>query len=525
MKQFLEKHFINVAIVAVICLVLVGAILSFYNRHEMDTALENLELRNRVVKEADKLYQNLERMDISSRGYALIPEDRFLFIDVESAAALHKRNFTVLDSLLALQNYKDQKNYTKVKNGFAHANKLYAQSVNLLKEGNQEEYLKILSADYGYELYPIYLEWYNELMDFENNLAADSNGRYESALQRNMMVQILLVVFGLPTLGLVLFNLKKQKKNRELLLENLKENNEKYLFNDGSKEKKEEVEILENSIVNLQRASEFVNQISEGNYNVQWENINEENAALNKDNLAGRLILMREQMKKVKIEDTKRLWATEGLSQFSEIIRNHQHDLEELCENALKFVAKYLNAQQGSLFILEGNEQDEQYLRLASCFAFDRKKFVEKRIEIGQGLVGQTYLEAKTLVLTQVPQAYTYITSGLGDATPSFLVIVPMMYNEKVQALIEIAAFEKFEAHQISFLEKAGEFVASAISTAQNGSKTKILFEQMQAQTEQMRAQEEELRQNMEELEATQEEMRRKEVALEEQLAGLKSRV
>src|SRR5690606_35133236 len=193
--------------------------------------------------------------------------------------------------------------------------------------------------------------------------------------------------------------------------------------------------------------------------------------------------------------------------------------------NALKFVAKYLNAQQGSLFILEGNEQDEQYLRLASCFAFDRKKFVEKRIEIGQGLVGQTYLEAKTLVLTQVPQAYTYITSGLGDATPSFLVIVPMMYNEKVQALIEIAAFEKFEAHQISFLEKAGEFVASAISTAQNGSKTKILFEQMQAQTEQMRAQEEELRQNMEELEATQEEMRRKEVALEEQLAGLKSRV
>src|SRR5690606_7718973 len=112
------------------------------------------------------------------------------------------------------------------------------------------------------------------------------------------------------------------------------------------------------------------------------------------------------------------------------------------------------------------------YLRLASCFAFDRKKFVEKRIEIGQGLVGQTYLEGTTQVLTQIPQGYTIITSGLGDATPSCLVLVPMIYNEEVQALIELASFEKFEPHQVSFLEKAGEFVASAISTAQSGSKT-----------------------------------------------------
>src|SRR5690606_11509477 len=142
-------------------------------------------------------YQNLERMDISSRGYALIPEDRFLFISVESAAAIHQKNFLVLDSLFGLQNYKDSKNYVRVKNGFAHANKLYGQMVGLLQEGNNEEYLKILADDYGYELYPIYLEWYNELMDFENALDAELNHRYEAAMQRNMMVQILLVLFGL----------------------------------------------------------------------------------------------------------------------------------------------------------------------------------------------------------------------------------------------------------------------------------------------------------------------------------------
>lgn len=521
MKQFVEKHFINVAIATVFVLILVGASFSLYNRHVMGEALHSLEIKNKVINESEKIYQNIEKMDISSRGFALIDEDRFLFLKVEDARLANKRTFMVLDSLLALQNYEDPKQYAEVRKGLDKYIDLYKKSVELLKDGNREEYLILLSEDYGLNFHPIYTKWATKLYAFQDQMDAEAKTQYEAAVSRNTIVQILLVIIGLPTLGFVLFKLKRQRRNREALLLNLMANNEKYLFNDGSKQEKKDVEILENSIRNLQRASDFVNQISEGNYNVKWENINADNADLNKDNLAGRLILMREQMQKVKSEDSKRLWSTEGLSQFSEIIRNNQHDLEELSQGALKFISKYLNAQQGSLFILEGNENEENYLRLASCFAFDKKKYIEKRIEIGQGLVGQTYLERKTLLLTEIPQAYTLITSGLGDATPSFLVIVPMIYNEKVQALIELASFDKFEPHQVTYLEKAGEFVASAISTAQNSAKTKVLFEQMQAQTEQMRAQEEELRQNMEELEATQEEMRRKEVALEEQLASM----
>lgn len=522
MKQFLEKHFINVAIIVVFVIILVAASLSLFNKQQMNEALANIERKNRVLVEIEKLFLNIRDMDISSRGYALISEDRFLFHSVEVAKERNVRNFKVLDSLLTLQNYNlASKDYAAVKMGFNKYTDTYGKMVQYLRSGDKESYLELLSDDYGKTFYEVYIAWLTDLQDYEQAIHSDAQEQYEAAVFRNTLVQILLVIVGLPTLGFVLFKLKRQRRNREALLLNLKENNEKYLFNDGSKEEKKDVEILENSITNLQRASDFVNQISEGNYDVKWENINAENADLNKENLAGRLILMREQMKKVKSEDSKRLWSTEGLSQFSEIIRNNQHDLEDLSQSALKFISKYLNAQQGSLFILEGNENEEKYLRLASCFAFDKKKYIEKRIEIGQGLVGQTYLERKTLILTEIPQAYTLITSGLGDATPSFLVIVPMIYNEKVQALIELASFDKFEPHQVTFLEKAGEFVASAISTAQNSSKTKTLFEQMQAQTEQMRAQEEELRQNMEELEATQEEMRRKEVALEKQLASM----
>lgn len=522
MKQFLEKHFINAAIMVVFILILVAASLSLYNKQQMNEALTNIERKNVVLVEIEKLFLNVRDMDISSRGYALISEDRFLFHSVEVARERNVRNFRVLDSLFALQNYTDHREYAQVKKGFEKYTDTYELMIQNLKNGDKQAYLDLLSEDYGLEFYQIYIGWLTNLQAFQDTIASEAQAQYEAAVLRNTIVQFLLLLIGLPTLGFVLIKLKRQRRNREALLTNLQKNNEKYLFNDGNKEEKKDAEILENSIKNLQRASDFVNQISEGNYDVQWENINKENELLNKENLAGRLILMREQMKKVKLEDSKRLWATEGLSQFSEIIRNNQHDLEELSNNALKYLSQYLKVQQGSLFILEGNEKEDYHLRLASCFAFDRKKFIEKRIEIGQGLVGQTYLERKTLILTEIPQAYTLITSGLGDATPSYLVIVPMIYNEKVQALVELASFVKFEPHQISFLEKAGEFVASAIATAQNGSKTKVLFEQMQFQTEQMRAQEEELRQNMEELEATQEEMRRKEVALEQQLAEMK---
>ena len=96
-----------------------------------------------------------------------------------------------------------------------------------------------------------------------------------------------------------------------------------------------------------------------------------------------------------------------------------------------------------------------------------------------------------------------------------------MIYNEQIQAIIEMASFKTYEKHEIEFLEKAGEYIASAIATAKNNERTKLMVEQLQSQAEEMRAQEEELRQNMEELEATQEEMRRKERIMEEKYGNL----
>jgi transcriptional regulator with GAF, ATPase, and Fis domain len=215
-------------------------------------------------------------------------------------------------------------------------------------------------------------------------------------------------------------------------------------------------------------------------------------------------------MRRIKEDDQNQIWVTEGLAKFTEIIRNHQDDAASLSEQSIRFVTKYMNAQQGAVFLLQ-EEDERQYLQLSACYAFDKKKFVEKRIEPGQGIVGQAFLEKTPTMLKAIPNGYTHITSGLGEATPSCLLIVPMQYNEQSEGVVEIAGFSEWPEHQRAFLFKATEYMAAALSSVRSTQKMKTLLTQMQEQTEQLHAQEEEMRQNMEELAATNEEMKRKE--------------
>jgi GAF domain-containing protein len=120
------------------------------------------------------------------------------------------------------------------------------------------------------------------------------------------------------------------------------------------------------------------------------------------------------------------------------------------------------------------------------------------------------------------------ITSGLGEATPTSLLIVPLLNNGAVEGLLELASFHPFLDFEIAFIRKLAENMASAIATLKVNEKTRRLLEQSQQQAEELRAQEEEIRQNMEEMSATHEEIQRKEVSylrrIEELEAALSDR-
>jgi methyl-accepting chemotaxis protein len=112
--------------------------------------------------------------------------------------------------------------------------------------------------------------------------------------------------------------------------------------------------------------------------------------------------------------------------------------------------------------------------------------------------------------MTELPEEYINVTSGLGQSVPNALLIVPLKVNDEIFGVVELAGFNEFEDHVIKFVEEVGESIASTISTTKINIRTTQLLEQSQQQSEEMAAQEEEMRQNMEELQATQEEAGRR---------------
>jgi methyl-accepting chemotaxis protein len=264
--------------------------------------------------------------------------------------------------------------------------------------------------------------------------------------------------------------------------------------------------------IGLRNKAEFARKIGDGKYDESF------NAISNEDELGEALILMQRNLQHSqqqetirKAEDKQRNWITEGQARFAEILRQNEKDVAGLSFQVISNLVKYMKINQGGIFIVETDLNGERFLELTACYAYDRRKFLQKRIEIGEGLAGTCFLEKETIYLRDVPQNYIRITSGLGDENPSSLLIIPLKINEEVFGVMELASFQAFEKYQIEFAEKIGEIIASSISALQINSRTTMLLQKSQQQAEEMSAQEEEMRQNMEELNATQEAMAEKE--------------
>jgi methyl-accepting chemotaxis protein len=262
---------------------------------------------------------------------------------------------------------------------------------------------------------------------------------------------------------------------------------------------------LKGLVDGLKEKSEFAEKIGSGELQANYH------ALSNEDVLGYSLLNMRENLVRVAEDDKKRNWTTEGLAKFGDILRGNNEGIETLADNIISGLVKYLDANQGALFVVNDVNKSDEFLELIACYAWNKKKYLHMRIDKGEGLVGQAWQESDTLYITDVPEDFVNITSGLGGATPNAFLIIPLTVNDETFGVIEIASFNLFEQYHIDFVNKLAESIASTLSTAKTNERTKILLEQSQQQTEEMRAQEEEMRQNMEEMQATQEEMERKE--------------
>lgn len=259
----------------------------------------------------------------------------------------------------------------------------------------------------------------------------------------------------------------------------------------------------DNLVTGLKATTQFAENIGNGKYDSEFQPLSEH------DVLGNALLNMRENLARVAEEDKKRNWATEGLAKFGEILRTNTNDVQKLSDEIIANLVKYLKANQGALYIIDDTDTEEPTMSMTACYAWDKKKFLNQKIHRGEGLAGQCWQEMDLIFLTDVPQNYIRITSGLGDANPNCILIVPLKVNDQIFGVVELASFNVIKDFEIEFVQKIAESIASTISSVKINARTQRLLEESQQMTEQMRAQEEEMRQNMEELQATQEEMQR----------------
>ncbi len=260
---------------------------------------------------------------------------------------------------------------------------------------------------------------------------------------------------------------------------------------------------------NLREATRFSKEIGQGNFQADYTPLSE------KDEFGNALLGMLKRLQEVAEQDKTRRWTTEGQAHFAQLFRSYSDDLGSLSRTLITELVRYMGINQGGFFILDETDPEEPILELTACYAYSRQKYLQKRVSAKNGLIGQAYLEKQTIHLKKVPAYYTEITSGLGEATPSSVLIVPLKINEQVEGVIELAAFAPFEPYQVEFVEKLAESIAATISSVKTNDRTRRLLKQSQEQAERMRQQEEQMRQKNEQLERSQEEMSRQKVQLE----------
>ncbi|SMF14478.1 response regulator, partial [Tistlia consotensis] len=226
-------------------------------------------------------------------------------------------------------------------------------------------------------------------------------------------------------------------------------------------------------------------------------------------------------------------WLKTNLARFTRMMQG-ERDLVTVCNLVLSEVAPLVEAHHGVFFVVQ-EEAEEALLELTASYAFNERKRLTNAVRFRDGLVGQCAFERQRILLTSVPGDYVTISSGLGEAPPLNIVVLPVLFEGEVRAVIELASFHRFSPIHLSFLDQLVESIGIVLNTISASMRTEGLLKQSQILTRELQSQQDELkstndrleqqatslRQSEELLKSQQDELRRKNEELEEKAALL----
>ncbi len=265
----------------------------------------------------------------------------------------------------------------------------------------------------------------------------------------------------------------------------------------------------------INRNASLAKKIGEGNYNI---NIEPEG---DNDILGKSLQVMRDNLLANNTREKEQAWIFEGKNMISNVLRMY-NKLEDLGDNVLQNLVEYIGAIQGAIYLY--NENDKKLVNL-STYAYNHKKIQQKEYNIGFGLIGQCAYEREYIYRTEVPDDYFTITSGiLGERKPSSLLLMPLISEDLLQGIIELASFkEEIPPLTISLVKELADIIARTVYNVRINQKTVLLLEESQKMTVELRENEEKLRQNAQMMQLTQEELRKTNIQLESKITEVEN--
>ncbi|HEX4397751.1 MAG TPA: HAMP domain-containing protein [Trebonia sp.] len=213
-----------------------------------------------------------------------------------------------------------------------------------------------------------------------------------------------------------------------------------------------------------------------------------------KDNINAMVRSLRESVQASRDQE----WLKSNLASIGSMMQGHR-DLEVVAELIMEELAPLLGAQHGTFFLSE-EAGGETRLRLIAGYGLRADKDAPIQYRIGQSLIGQVAKSKRAIVVDEIPPGYIRISSGLGEAPPANLAVMPIKFEDSVMGVVELASFSKFTPIQIDFLEQLTETLGVSVNAIIANARTDTLLGQSQRLTAELQARSSELQSRSEEL-------------------------
>src|SRR6187401_491181 len=211
-------------------------------------------------------------------------------------------------------------------------------------------------------------------------------------------------------------------------------------------------------------------------------------------------------LKDTTIKNSEQDWLKTNLAKFTRMLQG-QKEMLTVGKLILSELAPVVGAQHGVFYVMQpGREEStdeverDAHLKLLSSYAYRNRKNVSNKFALGEGLVGQAALEKERILITNAPPDYVQITSGLGAAPPTNIIVLPVLFEGQVKAVIELSSFEKFSATHQAFLDQLVESIGIVLNTIEANTRTEDLLKQSQSLAKELQSRQEELQNTNREL-------------------------